>query len=225
MSEEPGTTPTYDPTDGYLESMAEKFTKIGFNEMPYISGPRYINLGFNKTGTTTIGKCFEILKLGPVADDNNTYEYLFPIFANNNYGPALHLASKFRSFEDRPWNIEKMWKMLDILFDETYYFLTIRDPEIWYTSVFNWLTVTNKGSRVKELSYLHHLNITSFEKHEMINAYNNHNNTVIEYFKNKTNLLVINFEEGDGWKEICDYLNIPEPNEPFPHANSQHYSE
>lgn len=205
----------------WLDIMGNKFTKIGFPDMPRITGRRYINLGFNKTGTTTIGECFEILGLGPVADDNNTYEYVLPMFAYNDYGPALHIASKFRSFEDRPWNTHQMWRILDLIFDDKLFLLSIRDPEKWYNCAINWLTVTHKDSRVKKLSYLHHLNIESFNKKDMIDAYNKHNEDVQTYFAGRDDLLIMNVEEGDGWEKLCKFLDRPIPDVPFPHSNKQ----
>ena len=30
----------------------------------------------------------------------------------------------------------------------------------------------------------------------------------------------MNFEKGDGWNKLCKFLNVPEPDIPFPHVFS-----
>jgi len=36
------------------------------------------------------------------------------------------------------------------------------------------------------------------------------------------NCLVVCWENGDGWKELCEFLNVPIPDVPFPHLNKNH---
>lgn len=53
-----------------------------------------------------------------------------------------------------------------------------------------------------------------------IETYQKHNNEVQEYFADRPNdLLVVNWEAGDGWDKLCNFLNKPLRSEPFPHAN------
>jgi len=47
-------------------------------------------------------------------------------------------------------------------------------------------------------------------------AYRRHNNYILQKAP-KDKLLV--WKLGDGWKPICEFLNIPVPNKPFPHLN------
>jgi hypothetical protein len=51
--------------------------------------------------------------------------------------------------------------------------------------------------------------------------YNEHNNAVKEYFVGRPDdLLVVCWEEGHGWSEICGFLGLPVPELPFPHKNA-----
>lgn len=50
------------------------------------------------------------------------------------------------------------------------------------------------------------------------------NNEMIQYFGNKkSQLLVMNIINGDGWNKLCFFLNKPIPNKPFPHKNIGSY--
>ena len=60
-------------------------------------------------------------------------------------------------------------------------------------------------------------------KQEMIMSYLRHNAEVEDYFKGTQKLLVMDMEAGDGWSELCDFLNIKAPAGPFPQRNRQRY--
>jgi hypothetical protein len=101
--------------------------------LPVIEGPRVICVGFNKTGTTTIGRCFDILGIGPVAEPRSQYvnyiELSKAIFESNDYQSALSAARYFRAFQDRPWNMGDMYQYLDVAYPRSKFILTERDPE------------------------------------------------------------------------------------------------
>jgi len=64
----------------------------------------------------------------------------------------------------------------------------------------------------------------SQELKQLIQEYEKYNKQAIAYFKDKpSQLLVMNIFEGDGWKELCRFLNKPVPNKPFPHKNKGKY--
>ena len=67
-------------------------------------------------------------------------------------------------------------------------------------------------------SYMPH----DFEK-EMIAFYEDHNRKAIEFFEANSpeSLIVVNWEKGDGWKELCGFLEKPVPKVPFPITNQE----
>jgi len=179
-------------------------------------------IGFNKTGTTTIKKCFEILKLGTIAP--TTSKTIRPInheiFNNDNYEPALKVAERYTCFEDRPWNIWEMYRRLDDHFPDSRFILTIRNSETWWQSVERWISITKPWMASR---YRVHLRATDLRKESMIAAYENYNHEVLSYFQATDKLLVINLEDGLEWKPFCDFFYKPIPQVPFPHANKQSY--
>lgn len=204
---------------------ANKDDSLFSRVLPKLTGPRYFCVGFNKTGTTTIGRCFEILGLNPIAEPRSPhmdYQHLSHlIFEDGDFDRVLNAAEYFRAFQDRPWNIWDMYQRLDAHFEGSYFILTERDPETWWRSVEKWLTISHSKDRDKHLRYLHHLKVDRLEKATFLNAYRAYNQAVKGYFKGRDNFLVMNLEKGDAWEKLCPFLGMPIPQVEFPHANKQ----
>jgi len=218
--------------------------------MTPIPGPRYVGVGFSKTGTSTLGACFGLLGLGPVgspdaihdifrqsvpsAPDNpraaRFAEYPWRLMVDDlcqydSYGVALFIAAGFRSLHDRPWSMKDCFKVLDSAYPGSRFILTWREPERWWRSVEHWLTVTHRHDREKLPRYLAHLGVDRFDKDTFIGAYIAHNQRLASYFKDRPeDFLAINFEAGEGWEKLCPFLGKPIPDLPLPHANRQAYS-
>jgi hypothetical protein len=59
---------------------------------------------------------------------------------------------------------------------------------------------------------------THFDEEVFLNAYRKHNSEVLTYFKDRNDLLVLDVDK-DGWKELCEFLDKPVPDCPFPVKN------
>ncbi len=169
-------------------------------------------IGMFKTGTTSMGRAFEILGFktlnGPWTEDNLIYD---PWYKNSekwkdNYDLIRYKTTEFDAFQDYPWMF--LYKELDKWYPDAKFILTVRDAEKVAESDLNMFRKYNK-----ELP----------QKQPYIDRYNTHYKSVTEHFKNKSNLLVINLGESDEWTEICDFLNLPIPKKPFPHKNKGNY--
>lgn len=182
-------------------------------------------IGINKTGTSTIKHCFRALGITPIASPTEytkkIREQLKAFYNDRNYAPMLEIAERYQAFEDRPWNMWSMYKHLDQRFPNSLFILTTRDPESWWRSTERWITV--KKPEVLHL-YQKHLRVPNLNKESMVESYLRYNREVETYFKGTKQLLVLNFEKGDGWSPLCEFLGLPEPGMVFPHANAQIYS-
>jgi len=180
----------------------------------------------NKTGTTSLKRCFALLDLYPIApnalESNEMKEAVAGLFERGDYEPVLKIAADYRSFEDRPWNVWEMYQHLDRRFPDSRFILTIRDSESWWRSTSRWITVVKPRMAKK---YQRHLRAASLGREDMIAAYDQYNEAVIEHFAGTDKLLVIDFEKGQGWPELCAFLERPVPDAPFPHVNRQSYDE
>lgn len=225
---------------------------------PKVFGPKVFGLGLSKSGTTTLGECFEILGLTPCAHPQTIHDCLvgegppevdlggyaetarfaadaagfgeYPhrvlvaqVLEHANYGLAIELARHFRSFEDRPWNVAPMYRLLDEAFPGSRFILTWREPERWWRSVEQWLLRTHPEDEGKRWRYLTQLKAERIEREGFVAAYEAYNAEVRGYFAGRGDFLAIDFEAGEGWDELCGFLRMPVPDAPFPHANRQTY--
>jgi hypothetical protein len=192
-----------------------------------IKGPRVFGIGLNKTGTTSLKKCFRILGLEPIAppsgESSALKEAKAALFEREDYEPALRFAELYRSFEDRPWNMWQMYRHLDERFPGSRFVLTVRDPEAWWRSVHQWTSVAKLGMVD---TYSSHLGVDRLEHDTAIAAFHAYNEEVRRHFAGREqDLLVVDFGAGQGWPEICAFLGTAVPEVPFPHSNRQLYDQ
>jgi len=71
-------------------------------EMTQQNHNKIFGVGFNKTGTTAFGRCFDVLGLTPVTEPRvtnmNFLQFSHEIFKHGNYAPALYTALGYGSF-------------------------------------------------------------------------------------------------------------------------------
>jgi len=177
---------------------------------------KVFGVGYSKTGTTTLHRCLECLGFR-----HKTYSpTMIRHYVNKEFDEIYKVVDKFDSFEDWPWLL--MFKEFDKRYPDSKFILTIRkDAETWYQSLKKHL---RRNPEVipgfKEARSIYDNPNPIKRKIETIVRYENHNQEVISYFKGRNDkLLVVCWENGDGWKEICEFMGMSIPNIPFPHAN------
>lgn len=191
---------------------------------------RVFGIGFQRTGTTSLGKALEILgynhcnyELGELLGFTRYWEEdkLNDLF-------SLIKMSKLSSFEDDPWYFPDMYKKLDKEFPNAKFILTSRNSLRWAASLRRLHNALFKDIN-SWVGLSSHLRIYDFNETSDICEINyikkflSYNDEVKDYFKDRPRkLLVINFEQGDplkNWFSLCSFLGKSIPNVPFPHAN------
>lgn len=182
---------------------------------------RVVGIGWAKTGTTTLGRCFEILGY----EHQSQRLDLVHDIEEGRLSRIREVAEQKESFEDWPWII--LFRQLDEWFPGSKFVLTMRAPERWVRSYTNMLHT--QGDASEELNeirrILYGLPFPNITEEQLVDRYCRHNREVREYFSDRPDdLLVVNWEEGDEWKRLCDFLGREIPSEPFPHANRGRYA-
>jgi len=174
---------------------------------------KVFGIGLNKTGTKTLGICLQFLGFKKrVSYDLEALKNL----KNNNFEPIFKKVDKNDCFEDWPWPL--MYKILYEKYPDNKFILTIREtPEIWFNSLCKFALRTGP-TEYRKLAYGYSMPHNFKEEH--IQFYNSHKKSVIEFFCDKPDkLLVVCWEKGDGWEALCSFLDKDFPNIPFPHIN------
>jgi hypothetical protein len=183
---------------------------------------KVFGIGWAKTGTTTLGQCFRLLGFDHQGQRLDLVKHL----GEKNPAPIMDIVRHKESFEDWPWLL--LYRELDEHFPASKFVLTVRDEEKWLLSYRNMLDrqkeATPEMNSIRRILYgLPFPDITS---EQLIDRYRQHNRDVRDYFSQRPNdLLVVNWEEGDGWKELCGFLKQNIPHTLLPHANRGDYAQ
>lgn len=182
---------------------------------------KIFGIGWAKTGTTTLGTCFEILGYDHQPQD-------LKLVADVGRGDLSRIFDRVRhkdTFEDWPWLL--LYRELDRAFPGSRFVLTRRNSDQWVKSYRNMLA--NQGDATEEMNeirrILYGLPFPNVTEAQLIERYERHNAEVLEYFRDRPDdLLVVDWAAGAGWPELCGFLGKPIPGKPFPHANKGKYA-
>lgn len=160
-------------------------------------------IGYNKTGTTSLGKSLEMLGYR-----NSSFNRIIwrNYYEKGKTKKILHYASKFDSFDDLPWLKEDMIPVLDKSFPGSKFIYLERDEESWKKSLYNW--------RYKTFQEYPDLD-KSFQ------MYKEHRKFVLNYFENRSesDFLILNIKDKSGFKKLANFLNKKVIRDDFPHFN------
>ena len=182
------------------------------------AGQKVFCIGFQKTGTTSLGKALSIL--GYSVEGYYPFRNLAKkgdLTFNDIWSIATDLLNTYDAFKDTPWPV--LYKKLDSEFPDSKFILVKRDPEKWIQSV-----VEDFGSYPNEIHRL--IYGTAFplgNERNWIDRYNQHNNEVESYFSNNADRFVsLNLSKGEcNWDSVCNFLSKPLPSIAWPHSNSK----
>lgn len=170
-------------------------------------------VGLGKTGTTTFGVA--MARMGYRHCGFNAH--LLKHYADGNWNELLDTIKSFDSFDDFPWPLCYEW--ISEKCPESRFVLTLRAaPEVWYQSLVRHARFGLGTEKNRLIAYGKQDPAEDREYH--LDLYQRHRTEVEAHFHNQQErLLIVCWEQGDGWKELAEFLGTEAPREPFPHAN------
>ena len=182
---------------------------------------KIFGLGLSKTGTSSLADALNELGFPTIhyPFDNRTYDEL----RKGNYN--LSILNDYRGIVDIP--VAPYYAQLDVAYPGSKFILTVRDVESWLRSAEkHWELMMTWWDNYPEFKKFHEFigvavyGCIYFNRDRFRFVYETHLRNVMDYFdERKDDLLVINICDGEGWQKLCDYLGVPIPAFPFPHAN------
>jgi hypothetical protein len=122
------------------------------------------------------------------------------------------LESQYDAFID--WPISYLYPYLDRRFPESKFILTVRDPTTRYRSARRHIK-EDQARRDEGRSYAW---TGIAPKKAFIREDARYTAAVMSYFEGRSkDLLVLRIGSGEGWGELCNFLGVRVPTEPFPH--------
>ena len=137
---------------------------------------KIFGIGLNKTGTSTLGACFDLLGLKNTSSRSDIMES----YLRGDKGPLFSLCDEFTAFQDWPYPLAYP-DLFERYGREAKFILTIRkSPEIWLKSLKKHCLRAHPNTTSQKLAYGHSYPHGYEEK--FLDIYRNHNQTVLEFF-------------------------------------------
>lgn len=182
---------------------------------------KVFGIGFHKTGTTSLALALKVLgySCNRGLDDLKRLwglDRCVDLLRNDDYDPFLEYMERFDATLDNPWYL--LYEELDVAFPKSKFILTLRDERKWLASCADFFSGVKNPYR----EWLYGTSeVLGYEEH-YLKLYSSHIENVKKYFDSREgDLLIVNWENGDGWTELCQFLEKPIIDLPFPHLNKR----
>ena len=178
---------------------------------------KVFGIGLNKTGTSSLKIALRRLGFNHCRRQGRLAHAYF----EQDWPTLFEVSDALESFEDWPWPL--MYRELFERYGDSARFVltTRKTPEIWVESL-------KKHARVTRSSGIIRKNVYGYRYPHGVEAahmafYEKHNAEVRAFFAEHAPhlLLEVCWENGDGWAELCKFLDEPLRKTRFPHANRE----
>lgn len=201
--------------------------------------PKIFGIGANKTGTTSLNKAMK--DLGFLVGNQRRGELLLEEWAKRDFSNIIKLCHTAEFFQDVPFSLPFTFIALDLKFPKSKFILTVRDsPEQWYNSItkFHGRKWGENGNTptMKDLQKATYIfegrpwlsnrllfdtpENDPYNRDKLLKFYIQYNESVIRYFENRPNdLLILNLAEKGAYRKLCAFLGVATSHEEFPWEN------
>jgi hypothetical protein len=114
------------------------------------------------------------------------------------------------------------FRELDGCYPDSRFILTVRDFRAWLKSAEWHFSGPSPDAHWKREVRLRTYGTLTWDRSAFLKAYHHHVLTVVDYFENRSEaLLIIDITGGEGWEPLCAFLQRPVPAVEFPHENAR----
>lgn len=206
--------------------------------IPNFKKEKVFCIGANKTGTSSVEKA--LIDMGYKLGHQENAQDLIEHYKVRDFAKIAKFCKSADAFQDAPFSWHYTGIYMDQFFKNAKFILTIRDsPEQWYSSLTRFhskiLALDGKIPTVENLKgaqrshdrtmwdnfNARHVidNEDPYNKERLIKYYNDHNTIIMDYFRFKSNLLVINLSNENAYTNFCEFLGKRPLYDVFPWEN------
>jgi hypothetical protein len=188
---------------GYALSYFKHYSHLNLWLRRPVYNSKIFCIGYNKTGTTSVGKSIEALGFRHSSFNKKVWR---DFYANNNLEKILDYTAKFDSFDDLPWLKEDMIPVLDQKFPNSKFIYLQRDEESWQRSYKMWrLKLFGEHADMEQ-------ELANFRRHQAF---------IDDYFRDWSpdHFLRLDVKDPVGFKKLAIFLGKPPLQDGFPRLN------
>lgn len=179
---------------------------------------KVFGLGLPKTGTTTLGRCLEILGYSHAPYSRR----LVHSYLSGNHSEIYEISRDYGAFEDLPWSL--MFRALASAYPDAFFVLTRRrSADTWLRSLRRHIRAyperSEEGEALRNSIFGAAYPWRRRDSTRYVEFYERHNAEVREFFAGHDRFAELCWEEGDEWARLCTYLGTSQPAEEFPLMN------
>ena len=181
-----------------------------------MSEPKVFGIGFQKSGTTTVGVILE--RLGYRVTSYHQFRDMARrqhVTLEEIEARALDLAKAYDAAKDTPWPV--LYRSLDRAFPGSKFIHVVRDRDAWIRSAVRDFGSTHNAIHQAIYGSPH----PAGHEEAWLERYDRHNREVVEYFADRPNdLLSMRLEDGVSYEKVCPFLGKPLVDRGTPVANT-----
>ncbi len=176
---------------------------------------RIFCIGFQKTGTCSMRDALTRLGYLVLGHKDEFHQAIL----DRDIEPIDRVVERMGAVQDNPWPI--LFRVLDARYPGSRFILTVRDEDRWYASILNHFGVF--GEHLMKLTYGKRNPAGNEALYRA--RFRAHNDEVRAYFRDRPDdFLEMNLSAGDGWPELCGFLDVDVVEGAFPRVNERSYS-
>jgi Sulfotransferase domain len=177
---------------------------------------KIFGIGLSRTGTLSLTSALETLGIETrhYPNDPRTQAEL----RSGRY--ELSLLNSVQALTDIP--VAPFYAQFDRAFPGSKFILTTRSTDSWLASVENHfrMYVERRRDEFDDFVFACVYGSLHFDSERFRYVKELHEDNVRRYFGNRPDdLLILDVFHDGRWEDLCDFLDRPVPNEPFPHQN------
>jgi hypothetical protein len=186
---------------------------------------KIIGAGVGRTATSSLKNALETLMGAPCyhmseLSKNDNHDELWYRAARGELDDWNEIMEGYVAAVD--WPAASFWPELSRAYPEAKIVLSTRDPEAWWKSASATIFPSSLKSEGTWRDMWDELRRTRFtdqieDKDAALAAYNAH---VANVYATAPPDRLVEWQPSDGWEPLCLALDLPIPDEPFPHKNS-----
>jgi hypothetical protein len=188
-----------------------------------------VGAGLGRTGTLSLKLALEQLLGGPCY-------HMLEVFGHPEHVPLWRSAidgsmpdwdevfDGYRAAVD--WPVGAFWRELMDAYPDALVLLSTRPADEWWRSADRTIFEAFRRGEVPEMAEWHAMAEAMLRK-RFVDDFLDQDTAIAAFEQHNADVRasvppdrLLDWTPGDGWKPLCDALDVPVPGEPFPHANT-----